>query len=329
MAAYTKPQRRPPRTALALRAALAVTLVALPGVSYAQSQAEMTSFLTSAAGRLAQDQVVSAACRSTAGLQRYAQTVQQIGGQLGTAQQLASVLRGKGGLPVSDLMATAAAGGVKDAAKQAAMVDNHALTFSLASLCNTAETARLQRAAFTYLRSVVNRGIGNVLPTLDFSSKVTSVVDASVRQDRYDRLFARGSSQRAQRAVTPEMALVDSSAAEAYASADRGDSLADHAMRQLRDLYAQLYQAPDPDGYCRTVSEAGDSVRFQPTRRNPITNVGFTCGPVSPGRARQLMPAIASVQAMLQAGQARTQRAAMDMETAVLSQKIKDERAQT
>lgn len=268
---------------LALTAVLAPTAGAQGGAN-----AAITNVLNTATKSITDNQVVSAACKSQAAIQRLTGLVQQAQQVTGSLQKISSGVHFTG-LPTTDLAASMAGKAYASAAQAGARADQYAAAFGLASVCNTQATAEMARARFDFLRAVVNRGIEQRLPSLQAAlalsgDAVQADPNATARSAAYQRIFNVNTAAGSDKALQ----VVDGELKSALDLANRADAAARASHETLTQLAGRLVTHPEraPNGSigCPTVDANGVSRWVAPA------NDG-TCGPVSPGAAAQVTAA--------------------------------------
>ncbi|MGI8548357.1 MAG: hypothetical protein ACR2M1_13680 [Gemmatimonadaceae bacterium] len=279
----------------AAKCALLSGAVLIAPVARAQggANAAITNLLNGATRSLTDNEIVSAACKSQAAVQRLTGLVQQAQQVTGQLQQISAGVRFTG-MPTTDLPASIAGTAYAKAAQLGATADQYAATFGLASVCNTQLTAEAIRARFDFLRNVVNRGIEQRLPSLQAALSLASdagQVDpaAATRKAMYQRVFNINVSA----ASDKSLQVVDGELKSALELADRADNAARGNRANLNQLANRLVSQPQrtPDGAlaCATVDANG-------TQRWVAPDNDGTCGPVSPGAA-SLVTAAAEISA--------------------------------
>jgi hypothetical protein len=251
-------------------------------VAQGGANAAVTSLLNNATRSLTDNEVVSAACKSDAAVQRLTSLVQQSQQVTGTLQKISSGVKFTG-VPTTDLAASMAGNAYATAAQAGAKADQYAATFGLAAVCNTQQTAAATQARFDFLRTVVNRGIDQRLPSLQSAMSLATDAgqpdpDAATRKATYQRIFNVNTSVGSDKSLQ----VVDGELKAALELADRADAAASANRTTLNQLADRLVSRPEraPDGSfaCPTVDANGAQRWVAPD------NDG-TCGPLSPGAA--------------------------------------------
>lgn len=296
----------------------ALLCAARPTTADAQLPGDIESFLTSAVRGLSDNDVVSAACRSQASIQQYAQLLGSVGNAMNGFGSFGAAFNGSG-LPTSDLGANVAANAYANAVGQGARSEQYAATFALGSMCNTSETARLASAQFDFVRNVVNRGIEQSLPAvtnvLSSSSTAVTPVPNAVREARYQQLFVRTAPNTPGILQTPPSdALLDSTIAASYLMSARADSVSTMSYTQLQQYGRELQGTASVDSLgrptCPGIDGQGDAAA--------VTAPDSTgrCGPISPGRAQQILPSLEYMTATQNALSAQLAARRFDIEAA-------------
>ena len=254
---------------------------------------DMLRFLQLATTGLTDADVVNAACKSGATLQRFGKLFSALN-QGQQAWSAVSKAIGGSGLPVNDIPAGIAAGAYAKAVSLGTTAEQYQATFAVGSLCNTSETARMTSAMYQFVRNVVNRGVEASLPALDSSfASVDAAQDPighATRQARYARLFghvdARGQYLPT---ASAEVAVADSTAAEAYQFADQAEAAANASQATLRQLYAEAITPPQRDAAGNYVCVTMDSTGRTVSRWPEVAPGGrLSCGAASVGRSHQI-----------------------------------------
>ena len=263
-------------------AGMVAVIVSSPAMAQGSVDAAVTRLLNSATQSLTDNQVVSAACKSEDAIRRLAGLVQQAQQITGKLQKISSGIRFTG-LPTTDLGEAIAGQTYGKAAELGAEADQYAATFGLAAVCNTQQTADAVRARFDFLRTVVNRGIEQRLPSLDAALAMATSAgqpdpDAAERAATYQRIFNVNTAVGSDNALQ----VVDAELQSALALADRADAAAQANRTTLDRLADRLVSRPSvaPDGSlaCSTVDSSGTLQWNAPAEDG-------TCGPLSPGAA--------------------------------------------
>jgi len=251
-------------------------------------------FLGKALQGLSDNDVVKAACKTTAALAHYEEVLGTAGKALQQWKGLSNSFSARG-VPVADLGAGIAASAYAKAVELGAKAESYSLTFGLGSMCNTSETARLAQQQFDFLHNVVNRSIQVPLPSIAESITETGAaitpVPTAEREARFERIFGRLSASRDVALPDLAIAAVDSTTAEAYLMATRADSVAVVTLHELTSFAAEVQSGADTTSLaCRKLAGSGDAGADAAPPADSTSNV--KCGPLSPGRADQITASV-------------------------------------